>query len=120
MRGSARTYLIFAVVIIVLLVIFRPVPKVEESETLVHKGEVVQILESGNQDVLFRLKDGKAFYINRGLEQGLELDSLRHKFLQKELEFKYPDYWSLLHTETSPRHISKLSYKEEVVYSEFD
>lgn len=118
-QNRPRVYLIFSLVVLALIVIFRPVPQIKEEQALIHRGIVESISESGSKDILFRLGDGKLFYINRGVERGMSIDSLTQAYLGKELEFKYPDYWSLLKTEASAEHASKVSFGDSVIYSEF-
>lgn len=119
MNKKGSTYLIFSVVVLALIIIFRPIPEIPEAQALVHKAKVLQISEAGQKDVLFNLEDGSAFYINRGLESGLSLDTLQDLYLGKELEFKYPDFWSPLHTSSSAKHAYKVCLDSIVIYNEF-
>ena len=119
MNKKGSTYLIFSVVVLALIIIFRPIPEIPEAQALVHKAKVLQISEAGQKDVLFNLEDGSAFYINRGLESGLSLDTLQDLYLGKELEFKYPDFWSPLHTSNSAKHAYKVCLDSIVIYNEF-
>ncbi len=119
MKRKGLTYLIFTIVVLILIFVFRPVPIIEESEALVHKGVVEQILESGDHDISFILEDGRHFYINRGLEQGLNLDSLKNVLTGQELTFKYPDYWTPLDPNDSHKHLSQLEHEGRILYSEF-
>lgn len=119
MNKKGGTYLIFSVVVLALIIIFRPVPEIQEDQALVHSAKVIQISEAGQKDVLFSLEDGLEFYINRGLAKGLSLDSLQDLYLGKELEFKYPDFWSPLHTSTSAKHAYKVRFDTIVIYNEF-
>ena len=65
--GSALSvFLIFSFVL-------RPVPIVTEDRALVKSGTVTEIYEIGELDVVFKLAEtDQRFYINRGLERGLE------------------------------------------------
>ncbi len=119
-KKRGLTYLIFSLVVLILIVIFRPVPIIEESEALVYKGEISRIYESGQKDVSLEMKNGMHFYINQGLEKGLVLDSLVTKYEGKMVEVKYPDYWTLLDAKNEHKHLSKLSFNGEVIYSEFE
>lgn len=119
MNKKGRTYLIFSIVVLALIIIFRPVPEIPEDKALVHSAKVTQISEAGQKDVLFSLEDGMEFYINRGLASGLNLDSLQELYLGKVLEFKYPDFWSPLHTSTAPKHAYKVRFDSIVIHNEF-
>ena len=97
----------------------RPVPIVKESEFDIVEGVVVNVFESGAKDVSILLEgDDRKFYINRGLENGLELNSLTRKLMGNKVVMKYPSYWTPLNPFNSVRHISKLSLGEEVLFDE--
>jgi len=116
-----RTIIILTFVSFLLLVllIFRPVPIVPESRCLVHSGEVQDVFEAGVKDVVLRMDNTPTrFYINRGLEQGLILDSLRAQLIGKQVTVKYPPYWTPLDPKDKVKHISKLEYEDIVVFSE--
>ena len=112
-----------AAILFVLLTAFilRPVPTPAEKDCFVVKGTVAHIYEGGVKDVVFVLNGQKQyFYINRGLEQGLNLAVLKKQLHGKEIIIKYPDYWSLLDPGKSIRHISKVEYAGKTVFSEID
>ena len=108
-----------ALLLISAIAILRPVPIVNEDKALVQKGEVLRISEGGVNDVMIILKDvPRTFYINRGLEQGLELESLRSKLTGKEVTLKYPKYWTPLDWNNRIKHVSKLEFEGEVLFNE--
>ena len=78
--------------------------------------KVTRITEGGVKDIVF-YDDGKDFYyINRGLEQGLNLDSLKTKVLNKTVTLHLA---KILGGVTS-EHISQLAMGEEIIYTEFN
>ena len=108
-------FLGFAVLILI------PVPIPEEKDCLITKGAVVQISEAGVKDVVFRLKDrGRSFYVNRGLEKGLDLKKLRAQLINQEIIIKYPKYWTPLDPGNSTRHVSKIEFDGETIFTEID
>ena len=112
-----------AIGLFVLLAAFtlRPVPTPAEKDCLITKGNVADIYEDGVNDVVFVLKGHKeTYYINRGLEQGLNLAKLKKELKGKEITIKYPDYWSPLNPGKSIRHISKVEYAGTTIFSEID
>ena len=111
--GSALfVFLIFAFIL-------KPVPIVTEDRALVENGTVTEIYEVGQFDVVFKLAEtDQRFYINRGLERGLELATLREDYIGKELTFKYPSYWTPLDWNNTTRHVSKVEYGEKVIFYE--
>jgi hypothetical protein len=88
---------------------------------MVASGTVSAIYESGTRDIAFRLKESKkVFYINRGLSNGLMLDTLRNKLMDRQVVFKYPRYWTPLDPGSSMRHISKVEFEGKTIYSELN
>lgn len=83
------------------------------------EGIVDEIWEAGEKDIVFRLYDHeKVYYINRGLEQGLTLEDLRKKLLQRKVIIYHPKYWAPLDPNGYSKHLSKLMLKDEVIYNE--
>lgn len=111
--GVGILFLVFAITCL------RPVPIVAESECEVVQGEVTSISEGGVKDVLFRLKDHPTrFYINRGLESGLNLEELRSELMGKIITIKYPSYWTPLDWNNRIKHIAKVEYEDKVFFNE--
>ncbi len=80
---------------------------------------VSKIFEGGVKDVAFRLENNdRIYYINRGLEAGLELEDLRARIVGKEVVFKYPDYWTPLDWNGKTKHVSKVEVDGEIVFNE--
>lgn len=101
------------------ILIFRPVPIVKEEKALVVKGEVIGVFEGGVKDVVFLLKDNpQRYYINRGLENGLNLHELKKNLMGREITLKYPKYWTPLDWNNRIRHVSKLEFNGEVLFNE--
>lgn len=99
--------------------IFRPVPIVEEERAIVEKGVVTQLYGTAGNDIVLVLKNTKRrFYINRGLENGLKIDTLTKKLMGKEITLKYPKYWTPLDWNHEVKHISKLAFENEVLFNE--
>lgn len=95
------------------------VPIPAEKDCLIEKAKVTQIFEGGVKDVCFRLENTDiVYYINRGLEQELTLESLQAQLMGKEVTIKYPDYFSFLGSGKRTIHLCKLEYKNEVIYNE--
>ena len=113
------TYTFLFIFFSVPLLILRPVPIVAESEALTMKGVVTYIYEGGIKDVVFRIKDTETiYYINRGLENGLDLAELKEKLIGKEVTIKYPKYWTPLDWDNNIKHLSKLEFEGEVIFNE--
>lgn len=120
-----KTYILFTVTAILFIlftaIIFARVPTPSEKDCLVVTGVVSNISEGGAKDIVFNLKDNKQlFYINRGLEQGYSLTTLKKELEGKAVTIKYPDYFSILDPMKTIRHISKVEHNGETIFSEVD
>ncbi len=104
---------------IVAVSIFRPVPIVKESRALVHKGVVKNITTVGESDMVFWMENtNQRYYINRAIQNGMDLDSLRDLLIGREITIKYPKYWTPLDWNNSTRHLSKLEFDGKVIFNE--
>jgi hypothetical protein len=102
------------------ITIFRPVPIVTENEALSISGTVEKLFAGSTNDIVIKLRDNKTrYYINRGTERGLNIDSLKNKILNKPVVLKYPDYWTPLDPNNKVIHISKVETESEVLFNEF-
>jgi len=82
---------------ILLALIFRPVPAATVHNTIDHQLTVANIWEGGIKDVVFSFENSpKKPYINRGLENGLNLEELKQELVGKECTFKFIEYFRLL------------------------
>lgn len=111
--GFGILFFLFAVLIL------RPVPIVSEDRAIMETGIVSDIFEGGENDVVFRLKNKKRrYYINRGLENGLDLTDLQKRLIGREITLKYPDYWTPLDWNDEIKHLSKVEIQGEVIFNE--
>jgi hypothetical protein len=107
------------IIVLLAVFIFKPVPIVTEDRAVAETGTVTEIYEGGENDVVFRFAETtRRFYINRGLENGLELNQLREELIGKEITVKYPHYWTPLDWNNTVRHISKVEFGENVIFNE--
>lgn len=98
-----------------LIVLFSPVDIRKENCVQV-MGKVETITEGTSYDVMVKLKDNRTiYYVNRGLERGLELTNLKKILEGQELELWYAKTWYL-----SGGHITQLQIGEEIIYSEWE
>lgn len=105
--------------LIACVLILRPVPIVKEDKALEVRGLVETIYEGGTNDVVFLLEDDKTrYYINRGLEMGLDLEILQKELIGQEVLIKYPKYWTPLDWNDEIKHLSKLVYRDSVYFNE--
>ena len=121
MKKIAKIILItFSLTILIIAVlIFRPVPIVSENKAISENGIVTEIYTNKGNDIVFILENtNRRFYINRGLENGLELNNLKQKLVGNPIVVKYPKYWTPLDWNNSVRHISKVEYNGEILFNE--
>ncbi|MCB0445678.1 MAG: hypothetical protein R2812_08420 [Gelidibacter sp.] len=121
MKKIAKIILICvsSIILIIAILIFRPVPIVSEDRTISESGIVTEIYSNKGNDVIFIMENTeRRFYINRGLENGLELNNLKEKLIGNSIVVKYPKYWTPLDWNNSVRHISKVEFNDEVIFNE--
>lgn len=110
------TFLFFAFI----AATFRPiiVPS-NPAECIVAEGKVSKIFEGGIKDVVFKLEGHDTYYyINRGLEQGLELNQLQEDLIGNNVTIKYPKHWTLFNINKASRHLSILEYDGKEIFNE--
>ena len=112
--------LIGACFLLLAVLIFRPVPVPNSvDKCLVFEGEVQAIYEAGVKDALFVFRDSdRRFYINRGLEYGLDLEDLRENLTGRRVTVYYPKYWTPLDPSNNIKHLSQLNLEGEVIWTE--
>ena len=76
---------------------------------------IKKITEGSSYDIVFHNTSPNTYYINRGLEQGLNLDSLNAKVLNKTVTLHLPK----LMFGTS-EHIAQLAIGDNIIFTEFD
>ena len=121
MKKTAKYILIAfsSTLFIIAILIFRPVPIVSERNTIVEKDVVSEIYSNPGHDIIFIMKNKqRKFYINRGLENGLELNLLKSKLIGNTIVVKYPKYWTPLDWNNSIRHISKVEFNDQIIFNE--
>jgi hypothetical protein len=89
--------------------------KPEDCETLTTK--VVKITEGPSFDIVLHNEEGERYYINRGLEQGLNLDSLNTEVLNKTVTLHLAN---IIGGSVTSSHISQLAINDKIIFTEFD
>jgi len=89
-------------------------PKPEDC--VVHTVTITKITEGSSYDIVFHDGGTDFYYINRGLEQGLNLDSLNAKVLNKRVTLHLAKVFSGITSE----HISQLTIDDEIIFTEFN
>ncbi|WP_431156797.1 hypothetical protein [Winogradskyella poriferorum] len=92
-------------------IINNPTPE----DCVVKSVRVTKITEGSSYDIVFRDDGTDFYYINRGLEQGLNLDSLKRKVLNKTVTLHLAKVVGGITSE----HISQLALGDEIIFTEF-
>ncbi|MBO3117911.1 hypothetical protein J4050_14235 [Winogradskyella sp. DF17] len=77
---------------------------------------ITQISEGTSYDIVFRDNGTDFYYINRGLERGLNLDSLKTKVLNKTVTLHLA---KLIGGAVTSEHISQLTVDNDTLFTEF-
>lgn len=95
-----------------------PVPVPRESSCKIAEGTLLEITTVG-EDLFFLLKDDQTrYYINEGLNKGLDPGQLSQTLTGQFISIKYPRYWTPVDPLKRKRHISKLTHGDHTLYSE--
>ena len=89
-------------------------PKPEGCEIVTAK--IVRISEGSTYDIVFHDDGTDFYYINRGLQQGLNIDSLNDKVLNKTVTLHLAKVFGGITSE----HISQLAIGDDIIYTEFN
>lgn len=87
-------------------------PKPEEC--VIETVKIVKITKGSSFDIVFHDDGTDFYYINRGLERGLILDSLNAKVLNKRVTLHLP---KLIYG--TSEHIAQLAIDDEIIFTEF-
>jgi len=117
MSKSTRKTILALVLVIGLPVLFFKScviynPKPDQCDVVTSK--IVGLVEGPTFDILFKTDSGETYYINRGIESGLNIDELNNLALNKPATFHIVKL-----AFGSSNHIAKLTVKDTVLYSEF-
>ncbi|WP_299272844.1 hypothetical protein [uncultured Psychroserpens sp.] len=113
-----RSFFVLALsLIIIILLSFHSCiienPKPEECDVEIEK--IISIKEGTSFDIIFSDDHGDHYYINRGLERGLNLDSLNAKVLNKTVTLHLPKLFF-----GTSEHIAQLAIDDEIIFTEFN
>jgi len=109
--GLIVVFLLFVFLALKSCIIQNPKPE----ECVVMSVRVTKIKEGGVKDIVFYDDGNDFYYINRGLEQGLNLDSLKTKVLNKTVTLHLAKVLGGVTSE----HISQMALGDEIIYTEF-
>ncbi|NNK87998.1 MAG: hypothetical protein HKO90_06925 [Flavobacteriaceae bacterium] len=78
---------------------------------------IIRITEGSSYDIAVHSENGDHFYINRGLQQGLNLIDLNNAILNKSVTLHLARIMGGL---AVSEHISQIEAKGDIIFTEFD
>jgi hypothetical protein len=110
---------IFALLIIVLALVFRPIPRPSPENTVKANGTIEEVSMAGDDDLIIRLRgDDRLYFIDEGLTNGRSLSSIQGELSGKTVEIYYVKYWTPLDPMSRLKHTSKVDLMQTTLYSE--
>jgi len=112
--------IVFVVLILVVL-IFRPVPQGTVNNSAVVSGTVVKIFEGSSSDIHIDLEENhNHYYINRGVESGLNANEMQSQMQGRSVTIWYDTHWTPLDPHNRHHHVYRLDFNGETVYNEME
>lgn len=104
-----------------LLVFGWPIYNPSESKSIMIDGTFGSFhLNEQNKDIqITLLNDDGRYYINRGMELGVNASSLE-SIKNKNVSVWYAKHWSLLNYNKKYRHVTQIQIDDKIVFSEFE
>jgi hypothetical protein len=122
MKRTTRVLIGLAFVpVVAFFILFRPVDTSEDNSVKV-VGIVAEMYEGDTYDINFRLQPPEAdyrYYINRGGEELFDTDTLKNLLLNEKVTLWYAEHWTPLNPGSKIRHMTRLEYNGEVLFSEW-
>lgn len=101
------------VVVICLFLIFKFA--ITPSSLIIKKGVVENIFVTEHNDIVIELTNDSSFYINRGVESGIEINNFKTALIGHEIEL-YIQNKHLFGSNST--HISKIYKNDSCIYTE--
>ena len=119
---KTRNKILMTVVVLFVIMALRPIYKPTLEQCALVKGHLISIAEAGGPaDVAIRLRDDShRYYINRGIEQGVNTSVLRAELVDNEVEVYYVKHWTPLDPMGTMRHVSRVVYQGAIIYDEIE
>jgi len=113
--GIFITLSILFILYLLLIVKIGPI-NYDKNESLKVTGIVDDLYEAGIKDLVFKLKDdSNIYYINRALENGFDLDSIKTDLLGEKITIWHSDSRSI-----GTYHMLQFKYQDSIYYTEWD
>lgn len=111
---------LFVLFFSIAFICFRPIinPKLSDCDQLTGRLDRFTIMPDTKDIHFFLDNSDKFFYINRGLESGLNKEILE-SMVGKAVTVYPINHWTLLDPNRTNPHVARLELGDEVLYSEF-
>jgi len=112
---------IFVGFMFIVIQTFRPVRNVSEKDLIEIEGVVIDIQEAPGLDIAITLKnDPHYYYINRGLQLGINIEQLRQDILNKKVTLYSIERWTIFTRDKIMGHVSKLVIGQKTLFTELE
>ncbi|TPN87546.1 hypothetical protein [Aquimarina algicola] len=111
--------ILFIAFMAVMIQTFRPVRNVQPEDVIKIEGIVTDIKEAPGYDIAITIKDDvHYYYINRGLQQGLNIENLRNQLIDQKITLYALKRWTIFTRDYNMGHVSKLIFNDSIIYNE--
>ncbi|WP_347923833.1 hypothetical protein [Pontimicrobium sp. SW4] len=117
MKKVIIVILLFSLFTVFLVVRSCIVSNITLDDSVVVTTTIIKITEGSSNDIVFHDNGGDRYYINRGLERGLNLDDLNTTVLNKTVTLHLAKVFGGMATS---EHISQLVIGDTIIFTEFD
>jgi|SRR5687768_8864959 hypothetical protein len=108
---------VFFILIITLGIIFRPISDLSGENSMRARGTIEKVLEAGNDNIVFKLKDDDRFYmIDEDLEKDLTFHELQEELSGKSVEIYYVKRWTPIDP-LRVNHVTKVDLNKMTLYT---
>jgi len=112
-------FLLFLGVMYTAFITFKPNTKVYPEDVTSITGIVESVTEGGGGDIHIKLlKDHHNYYINKATYIGFDKNILEKLILNKEVSLCHIDRWTPFTRDRVLPHISKLTYRDSIIFDE--
>ncbi len=111
--------LLFIVVLYVAFITLKPIKTVYLKDVKEVQGTTEAIYQGSGGDIYIKLKNNPhKFYVNRGLQSGLQLAKLQKLLYGKNINIYHINRWTPFTTDRVFPHISKITFGDSIIFNE--
>jgi hypothetical protein len=114
---SAFTAILWVVFLCYKLILTVTISNPQAENCKIQTEKIIAITKGSSKDIVFSDNKGDHYYINRGLDRGLNLDSLKAKVLNKTVTLHLPKVFG---SKITSEHIAQLAIGNTIIFTEFN